>query len=1199
MAGQLPDGPQQKCTLEELFSQHKGKVTDKWCHYLGQYERILKAYRSNPIFLLEIGVQNGGSLEIWGQYFQAARKIVGVDIDPKCSCLAYDDPRIAVVVGDANSKRTQEAILVHASEFDVIIDDGSHQSGDIVKAFARYFPVLSAGGVYVVEDLHCSYWEEHGGGLYHPFSAVTFFKRLADIVNHEHWGIGAPPAEILKGFFSRYGFELDQVALESVRSVEFTNSLCVIRKQGTEHIGPLARVVAGSEALVAPGIIELDGTPRSIPDQTSNVWTARSMPPEEELPIRLEELGERAAQIASLSEELAQHRADMTKLDDHIAELNQALSQRDEELANYQDQIAKLKDYIAELNEHITELNQAISKRDEHISAVHQTITERDRYMKVLDQELTDQRTEAAELKSQLQQLESSLASASAKLKDRDNRLRKRDQELKEARRQNARLRAELRSLYSSRSWRITGPLRALSRMLHVRWFIRNSRRALRLLGWLAAGQFGRAARALLPYYGRFVPTTVKKLLPNVLRKTIKRWLLVDVVRQHSTHKSITTRATSQDMCTTPIMRTHCSTLRRQPRIMYLSGAPGTPPEVYRVQNYVEALRLVGVDAGYIKRDDFDHDRSRNALIEADVLVLAKYGHTAELEDLIRQRRERARRTVFEADDLIIRPDLADARYIDAIRFRGLNPDAVKAWYEGYKRTLLLCDFGFASTEPLAEEMRKLGKEAFVLPNGLGRGTLVNATAALVSRGMQEQMARVRIGYASGTPTHQRDFAVVAPVIAKLLAARPEVTFTTFAACLELDEFPELRPVMDQVEFRSLVELDQLPYEIARFDINIAPLEQGNPFCEAKSELKYFEAAILGIPTVASPTEPFRKAITPGVTGFLAGTQEQWFRCLTKLVDNPDMRKQIGLNAMSHALAAYGPESLGRLARQIVGSIIAQPLSGGESKRDLRTPNPIRIGPYEVIYRHQQGVPPGDVAVVVPLYEQERLLWECLDSVASQTIRASTDLIIVDDASKYQSLNVALDWAEARGSHLNAVYILSHREKQGIGVALNTGIQYSDCSYYFPLAPSHLLSPNCLESCLRVMHAHEADRHIVGVHPTRSPFDTVTGDPDGQGQPSFGLDLGGREVDRLAGGNQIGLTALLRRSAWRRVGGHADSHGRGGRQGYGFWRKLDNAGLECIWSKDAAAYFRAHSASSVRKSEGTSRHEEEAGQSAR
>src|SRR4051812_35132651 len=115
-------------SLFDLFNSHSGKVSDKWELYLREYDRLFLDFRDKTFRLLEIGVQNGGSLEIWAKYFPNAAAIVGCDIDPLVGALTYDDPRISVVVGDAAQDATVATIVAHAPQFDIIIDDGSHRS---------------------------------------------------------------------------------------------------------------------------------------------------------------------------------------------------------------------------------------------------------------------------------------------------------------------------------------------------------------------------------------------------------------------------------------------------------------------------------------------------------------------------------------------------------------------------------------------------------------------------------------------------------------------------------------------------------------------------------------------------------------------------------------------------------------------------------------------------------------------------------------------------------------------------------------------------------------------------------------------------------------------------------------------------------------------------------------------------------------
>lgn len=82
----------------------------------------------------------------------------------------------------------------------------------------------------------------------------------------------------------------------------------------------------------------------------------------------------------------------------------------------------------------------------------------------------------------------------------------------------------------------------------------------------------------------------------------------------------------------------------------------------------------------------------------------------------------------------------------------------------------------------------------------------------------------------------------------------------------------------------------------------------GNVFCEAKSELKFFEAGIVGVPTVASATRPYAEAITDGVDGFVASGDEEWFLKLSRLVEDEKLRKEMGEKARQTALARYTTE---------------------------------------------------------------------------------------------------------------------------------------------------------------------------------------------------------------------------------------------------------------------------------------------------
>jgi hypothetical protein len=314
-------------TLEQLYAEHQGKVSDKWSLYLPEYDRLFSPYRDRPVRMLEIGIQNGGSLEIWSKFFPRAEKIVGCDIDQACAKLCYEYPRIAVVVGDANAEESKRKILDHSSNFDLIVDDGSHASFDIVCSFAHYFSHLNDGGLYVAEDLHCGYWQQFDGGLFHPCSSIAFFKRLADIVNHEHWGVKKTRDTLLQTFSDQYGAHFDEEVLSHIHSIEFVNSICVVKKMPPTANVLSPRIIAGLTEQVVYGQLHFNGSECHRVNQMHNVWSTRDAPIEEELPARI-------AQVDKLGKTLFER-------DREILSLRKALAIRDLQIADLKTRLAE------------------------------------------------------------------------------------------------------------------------------------------------------------------------------------------------------------------------------------------------------------------------------------------------------------------------------------------------------------------------------------------------------------------------------------------------------------------------------------------------------------------------------------------------------------------------------------------------------------------------------------------------------------------------------------------------------------------------------------------------------------------------------------------------------------------------------------------------------------------------------------------
>lgn len=328
--------------------------------------------------------------------------------------------------------------------------------------------------------------------------------------------------------------------------------------------------------------------------------------------------------------------------------------------------------------------------------------------------------------------------------------------------------------------------------------------------------------------------------------------------------------------------------------ILFLSHDPATAGHVYRVINPVAALRDRGWQARWLAITDPEVSAAANA---ADVVVAFRCPLSPTVESVIAACRRRGRPFVYDVDDLIFDPGLmatGSVAYLDTLpevdrrRWIALAAD--------HQRVLAEADAAVVATPPLARAAARHCPHALVVPNTHSPAAL---QAAATARGHDKPSrldGRPRIGFASGTPTHQRDFRVAAVAAATLLARRSELLLTVVGA-VDLGDFPELAPHAARIEVRPRVAFDDVASELARFEINLAPLELGNPFCEAKSPIRCTLASAVGVPTVASPTEPLRAAVVDGVTGILATTPAEWERALDRLLDDPPLRARMGVAA--------------------------------------------------------------------------------------------------------------------------------------------------------------------------------------------------------------------------------------------------------------------------------------------------------------
>jgi glycosyltransferase involved in cell wall biosynthesis/SAM-dependent methyltransferase len=608
-------------------------------------------------------------------------------------------------------------------------------------------------------------------------------------------------------------------------------------------------------------------------------------------------------------------------------------------------------------------------------------------------------------------------------------------------------------------------------------------------------------------------------------------------------------------------------------RIVFVSGEPDIPGHVYRVQRYVDAARALGNDVDWLPLHDVV--ARGEALAQASVVIIWRAPNGPEVAHALWIARSNGAKVLFDLDDLMFDPKLASIEIIDGIRTQDLTAADAAAHFQRIREVVVQVDACTCTTEELARHLRALDRITFVLPNLFDAATLRTSRLAVRQRS-QSGDGIVRIGYATGTRTHQRDFFNAALALERVLVERPQCRLVLFhdpdsgRPLLDVAEFSNLARLTEQIEWRDRVSLAGLPHELARFDINLAPLEVGNPFCEAKSELKFVEASLVEVCTIASPTGPLRRAIRDRETGRLANTPEEWADALRELIDDPALRGRMAHAAYLDVLARFGPEtgttSLRSLLEQLSGNeAAARAFQLDLHRRQMPAARGVALPDSEVVFA-SDTLGEAEVTVAIPLYNYVGYVIEALESVHAQSLQ-SLDLVVVDDASTDGSLAAAVDWSQRHAGRFNRVVVLRNRRNAGLGLSRNAGFDAAETPFVLPLDADNRLRPACCAVCLEVIRASGA----AFAYPSLQRF----------GDSTAVMGLEPFQPMRFVSGNYIDAMAMIAKSAWAAVGGYDDIRPNGW-DDYELWCSFVERGLWGVQVPQILAEYRVHARSMLR-----------------
>lgn len=344
----------------------------------------------------------------------------------------------------------------------------------------------------------------------------------------------------------------------------------------------------------------------------------------------------------------------------------------------------------------------------------------------------------------------------------------------------------------------------------------------------------------------------------------------------------------------------------KKKKVAYIYEQPDTSTFRYRIYNMCQALNYSDSWTGsYFFQNELD--MLNEYLENIDAVIICRVRWSPDIDNFLSILKRKGIPTLFDIDDLVFKIESLPL-VMNTLNVDFGDPGCYSYWFSYASRLWLtgtLCD-GIIGTN---EFLRKQLEQTYRRPSYIVNNFLNDEQIIVSNKLFNEKKAnnKFRIGYFSGTPSHINDFKIAAPELAELLTKYPDITLEV-VGFMEFPESLKKNAFKKQIIHSPLVDFLTLQKKIAMVDVNIVPLVD-NDFTNCKSELKFFEAAIVGTITCATPTFAFRENIKNGKNGFLC-EEGEWYSCIEKIYRNKiDIDKDMISHARNCCLAKYSPKN--------------------------------------------------------------------------------------------------------------------------------------------------------------------------------------------------------------------------------------------------------------------------------------------------